>query len=104
MVGLEEARGAPARPLGGEQQLAAGQKVLPQHAARVDRRSMRRHLQHRNPTPDGRADHDDWTEAAIGPFGGWKVGDVAMKQFNGTTQMCGINVDLDWRFHTTARR
>ena len=56
------------------------------------------------PHYDGRADNDDWTEAAIGPFGGWKVGDVAMKQFNGTTQMCGINVDLDWRFHTTARR
>ena len=48
------------------------------------------------PHYDGKADNSDWHDHSVGPFGGWES--AAIKQYNGTTSSCGMNVDLDWRF------
>lgn len=48
------------------------------------------------PHYDGKPDNSDWHKAGIGPFGGWNS--TVMKQYQGTTKLCNMNVDLNWRF------
>ena len=44
---------------------------------------------------DDKPDFGDFHSKGIGPFGGWSL--PVMKQYKGSTQMCNVNVDLDYR-------
>jgi hypothetical protein len=44
---------------------------------------------------DEKADFNDFHDKGIGPFGGWNA--PVMKQYKGSTRICNINVDLDYR-------